>query len=62
MHWPLLEGVPDAELREILQVARRRTFTNNEIVCQRSDPADSMHLISAGRFAVRIMTPLGDTG
>ena len=33
--WPLLEGVPDAELREILQVARRRSFAKNEVVCHR---------------------------
>lgn len=61
MRWALLDGVPENELREILQVARRRTFGRNEIVCHRGDPADSMHLISQGRFAIRIMTPLGDT-
>jgi CRP-like cAMP-binding protein len=60
MRWPLLEGVPEAEQREILQIARRRTFAKNEVVCHRGDPADSMHLISQGRFAVRVMTPLGD--
>jgi CRP/FNR family cyclic AMP-dependent transcriptional regulator len=61
MRWPLLEGAPEQEVREILQVARRRTFAKNEVVCHRGDPADSMHLISQGRFAIRIMTPLGDT-
>jgi CRP/FNR family transcriptional regulator, cyclic AMP receptor protein len=61
VNWSLLDGVPEAELREILQVARRRTFAKNEVVCHRGDPADSMHLISQGRFAIRIMTPLGDT-
>lgn len=61
MHWPLLEGVSEQELREILQIARRRTFVRNEVVCHRGDPADSCHLIAAGRFAIRIMTPVGDT-
>jgi CRP-like cAMP-binding protein len=61
MRWALLDGVPEEERREILQVARRRTFVKNEVVYHRGDPADSMHLISQGRFAIRIMTPLGDT-
>ena len=27
----------------------------------RDDPADTLHVISKGRFAVQVMTPLGDT-
>ena len=27
----------------------------------RDDPADSLHLVQKGRFAIRIMTPLGET-
>src|SRR3954449_385241 len=61
MQWALLAGVPEEELRGILQVARRRSFARNEIVCHRGDPADCCHLIVKGRFAIRIMTPLGDT-
>jgi CRP-like cAMP-binding protein len=61
MHWPLLDGVPAEEVREILQVARRRVFARNEVVCHRGDPADTCHLISSGRFAIRVMTPLGET-
>jgi CRP-like cAMP-binding protein len=61
MRWPLLDGIPEEELREILQVARRRTLSKGEVVFNRNDPADSCHLIVSGRFAVRIMTALGDT-
>jgi len=61
VEWRLLDGIPDAERLEILRVARRRTFARNEVVCHRGDPADSCHLIVSGRFAVRIMAPLGDT-
>jgi CRP-like cAMP-binding protein len=61
MRWALLAGVPEEELRTILQVARRRSFAKNEVVFHRGDPADCLHLIAQGRFAVRIMTPLGDT-
>ena len=48
-------------MRELLQVARRRTFSRGEIVFHRDDPGDSLHLIVKGRFAIRVMTPLGDT-
>lgn len=61
MRWRLLDGVPDEEVRRLLSIARRRRFSRNEIVFHRDDPADSLHLVSKGRFAIRIMTPLGDT-
>src|SRR5262249_20408945 len=44
----------------LLQVARRRSFRRGEVVFHRDDPADSLHLIVKGRFAVRVMTPLGE--
>ncbi len=61
MQWRLMEGVPDDDVRELLSIARRRRFSRNEVVFHRDDPGDSMHLVSKGRFAVQIMTPLGDT-
>jgi CRP/FNR family transcriptional regulator, cyclic AMP receptor protein len=60
VEWRLLAGVPAGELRELLQVARRRRFARNEVVFHRDDPGDSLHLIQKGRFSVRVMTPLGD--
>lgn len=61
MQWRLLEGVPDDEVRRLLSVARRRRFKRGEVVFHRDDPADSMHLVAKGRFAIRTITPLGDT-
>jgi len=61
MEWPLLAGVPPEDVRQLLSIARRRTFSRNEVVVHRGDPADSMHLIASGRFAVRITTSRGDT-
>jgi CRP-like cAMP-binding protein len=61
MEWPLLAGVPDEELRPLMAVARRRRFARDEVVFHRGDPADTLHLIAKGRFAVRVVTPLGDT-
>ncbi len=60
MEWRLLQGIPEADVRELLQVARRRTFRRGEVVLHQNDPADSLHLISKGLFAVRVMTPLGE--
>jgi CRP-like cAMP-binding protein len=59
--WELLEGVPAEEVRLLLSVARRRRFARKEVVFHRDDPADSLHLVSKGRFAIQTMTPLGDT-
>ncbi len=59
MEWRLLEGVPGEDVRRLLSVARRRSFRKGEVVFHRGDPADSLHLISKGRFKVSVMTPLG---
>src|SRR3954452_15954719 len=61
MKWRLLEHVPDEDVRLLLTVARRRTFGRGEVVFHRGDPADSMHLISSGFFAIRMATPVGET-
>jgi CRP/FNR family cyclic AMP-dependent transcriptional regulator len=61
VQWRLLAGVPDNEVRLLLSVARRRRFARGEVVFHRDDPGDSLHLIASGHFAIRVMTPLGDT-
>jgi CRP/FNR family transcriptional regulator, cyclic AMP receptor protein len=61
VQWKLFSEVPTAAVRAVLSIARRRTFARGEVVFHRGDPANALHLISAGRFAVRITTPLGDT-
>lgn len=61
MEWELLRDVPAEEVRRVLSIARRRTFSRGEVVFHEHDPADSLHLIARGRFAIRTSTPLGDT-
>jgi CRP-like cAMP-binding protein len=61
MRWRLVESVPEEDVRRLVSVARRRTFSRGEVVFHRDDPADSLHLVQKGRFAVRITTPLGET-
>jgi CRP-like cAMP-binding protein len=60
VEWRLFDGIPSDEVHEVLKVARRRTFHRGEVVVHQNDPADSLHLIVKGRFAVRVMTPLGE--
>jgi CRP/FNR family cyclic AMP-dependent transcriptional regulator len=57
----LLSDVPPEDVRALLAISRRRSFAKGEVVFHRDDPGDSLHLIVKGSFAVRIMTPLGDT-
>jgi CRP-like cAMP-binding protein len=61
MEWRLLQGVPPDEIRRLLSLARRRTFKRGEVVFHRLDPSDSLNLVVKGRFAIRVMTPVGDT-
>jgi CRP/FNR family transcriptional regulator, cyclic AMP receptor protein len=61
VRWQLVAGVPEEEVQRLIAVARRRRFARNEVVFHRNDPADSLHLVSKGRFAIRIMSPLGET-
>jgi CRP/FNR family transcriptional regulator, cyclic AMP receptor protein len=51
-------AVPEHELRA---AGRRRTFDRDEVVFHRDDPGDSLHRVEKGRFAARIITPLGAT-
>lgn len=60
MRWPLLDGVPEDEVRELLAIARRRRFSRGEVVFHQDDPADTLHLVDKGRFAVRGISQLGD--
>jgi CRP-like cAMP-binding protein len=60
VRWRLLSDVPNEDVRLLISVARRRRFERGEVVFHRDDPGDSLHLIVSGRFAIRVMTPLGD--
>ena len=61
MEWSLLVDLPAEDVRELLSIARRRTFGKGEVVFHRDDPGESLHLIVRGRFAARVTTPLGDS-
>jgi CRP/FNR family transcriptional regulator, cyclic AMP receptor protein len=58
--WPLLSSMAEAQRDELLSVARSRSFAKGDIVCHEGDPADSLHLVAEGHFAVRVSLPSGD--
>lgn len=59
MEFRILEGLPAEDVRRFLALARRRTFERDEIVFRKGDPADAVHLITKGRFARRVLSPVG---
>jgi CRP/FNR family transcriptional regulator, cyclic AMP receptor protein len=59
-HGPLFEGATEQEAARLLERARRRSFDSGEVVFHAGDPADTLHLIQRGRFAVRVTTEFGD--
>ncbi len=61
MRWAIFDGVAEADVQQVLSIARRRRFAKGEVVFHAHDPADTIHLVERGRFAVRVTTPLGDT-
>jgi CRP-like cAMP-binding protein len=56
----LLSGLPPDDVRLVLSRSRRRKFRRGEVIFHEGDPADAVHLITSGRVAVRVATPLGD--
>lgn len=58
--WPILSALTDDEQRAVLAAARRRRFGRGEVVFHRDDPAEALHLVSSGCFAVRVITRLGE--
>lgn len=60
MDWPLLASLDEEERRRVLDRARRRTWARGDVLCNEGDPSDSLHLIAAGRLAVRVSTSEGE--
>ena len=57
---PLFSGAPADRVRQVLEAGRRRRYARNEVVFHEGDVAASLHVILAGRFAVRVSTHVGE--
>ena len=60
MEWRIFSGIPEEDVRAVLALARRSTYRRGEVVFHRYDPADAVHLVTKGRFDVRVATQHGD--
>jgi CRP-like cAMP-binding protein len=60
MEWELFVGAPPEDVRRVLAVARRRRFDRGEVVFHQDDPAESLHLVVSGRFAIARRTSFGE--
>ena len=57
----LLEPLPVADRADVLAAAVPKRFRRGETLVQEGEPGESLHLVSAGRLAVRVSTPDGAT-
>ena len=60
MDWPVLEALPPDERRTLAAGLRRRPYRRDEVIVHQGDPADTLHLIAAGRASARVTTPGGE--
>jgi CRP-like cAMP-binding protein len=61
MEWRLFAGLRVEDVQAIVTQTRRRRFAKGEVVFHEGDPANALHLVDQGKFAVRVTTPLGDS-
>ncbi|MDF1602602.1 Crp/Fnr family transcriptional regulator [Nocardioides sp. YIM 152315] len=59
--WRLLEPLGPEDRDAFLALARRRSFTRNEVLCHQGDPADSLHLVEHGHLTVHGSLATGAT-
>ena len=60
MDWPVLASLPPDERRTLAAGLRRRAYRRDEVIFHQDDPADTLHLIAAGRASVRVTMPGGE--
>jgi CRP-like cAMP-binding protein len=60
MDWPVLASLPPDERRTLAAGLRRRAYRRDEVIFHQGDPADTLHLIAAGRASVRVTMPGGE--
>jgi len=60
VQWRLLAGVSPEDVRQLVSVAERRSFRRGQVVFHDDDEADALHLVTEGRYAVRVTSPAGD--
>lgn len=61
MEWRILRDLCEEDRERVLTAATRRRFARDETVLRQGEPGAAFHLLAAGRVAVRVTTPDGET-
>lgn len=59
MEWQLLAGLPAGQVEDVLASARRRVFRRGDIVFHQGDHGQTIHLVAAGHFGLRVTSVQG---
>lgn len=61
VQWALLSPLPAEVQARVLAVARRRRYERGVVVFHEGESGDTLHLVEAGRLAVRVSTESGES-
>jgi CRP/FNR family transcriptional regulator, cyclic AMP receptor protein len=56
---PLFANLADEDIRELMAVARRRTFRSGEVIFHREDPGQVLYVIKEGKVKISLISPEG---
>lgn len=56
---PLFADFADEDIRELMAVARRRTFRAGEVIFHREDPGQVLYVIKEGKVKISLISPDG---
>jgi CRP/FNR family cyclic AMP-dependent transcriptional regulator len=56
---PLFAGLADEDIRELMAVAKRRTFRSGEVIFHREDPGVVLYVIKEGKVKISLIGPEG---
>ncbi len=56
----LFDGVPQHTLSAVAADARRRRFLRGQVIFHEGDPAETLHVIDAGRVKITLVSPDGN--
>ena len=57
----MLQSLPDADAKRLLEAGRVNTYARRDVVVQEGEVADSFHIVLDGRIAVSVATPAGES-
>ncbi len=56
---PLFAGLEDEDIRELMSIAKRRTFRSGEVIFHREDPGQVLYVIKEGKVKISLINPDG---